>query len=53
MSKHTQFFLATFLLFLCKKDDKKHFSERFFYGELNTESTEKTKSAQKGRREEH
>jgi hypothetical protein len=25
--------LATFLLFLCKKDDKKHSSERFFYGE--------------------
>jgi hypothetical protein len=30
MSKHTQSFLATFLLCSCKKDDKKHSKERFF-----------------------
>jgi hypothetical protein len=38
------------LLFLCKKDDKKHFSERYFYGELNTESTEKTIPSHSGGR---
>ena len=48
MSKHTQSFLATFLLFPCKKDDKKHSSEGFLMETLTTESTEKTLPSHSG-----
>jgi hypothetical protein len=53
MSKHTQSFLATFLLFPCKKDDKKLSSERFLMETLTTESAENTQRAQRKGREEN